>query len=527
VLFLHLKYIKNLTLGGGGYDKIIIRGYGGNFMNKKREIVIVIILLVITMILGTSYALWQITLKQESTNAINTACFKLSLNDKNNIEPEKSTPISDKEGFELTPYTFTITNECNIYASYEVNLEEIETNLKRLPEEYLKISIDEITKKLTKFDNVKPTLDDSIKAHKITMGYLAPNESVSYDLRIWIGDDTPAIDEVMNATHQSKITITSTYQNNFVIPYLDNVKASNIPPKDDKYKFERFECNNDIDLNWNNESWSYTLTNLKQNKSQNVCNIYFKTIEYDVIFYSEKATFENNKVLTNLLINGSFENDLNAWSSMDFAEGRGKISALNSKTGGKSLHITDTVNNKAFWIYQDYTKQPKINDIIYQGSEIYNLVSNSVLFNTISYWKDNYWVSTALSKVDIRTVTNGFKHISNYYKVNNASYRIHAQFGSSNADISEGYIDDVYVINLTNTFGSGNEPSKEWVDKYIPYFNTTANIAVEKIEKLEEKTFLYNLSQEANITCTNASFETTDNTVTIKNATDDVYCKIG
>ena len=38
------------------------------------------------------------------------------------------------------------------------------------------------------------------------------------------------------------------------------------------------------------------------------------------------------------------------------------------------------------------------------------------------------------------------------------------------------YYDDFMIIDLTTTFGSGNEPNKEWCDKHINYFDGTATI---------------------------------------------------
>ena len=40
----------------------------------------------------------------------------------------------------------------------------------------------------------------------------------------------------------------------------------------------------------------------------------------------------------------------------------------------------------------------------------------------------------------------------------------------------EGYFDSVIVIDLTATFGSGNEPDKEWCDRHIDYFDGATTI---------------------------------------------------
>ena len=46
------------------------------------------------------------------------------------------------------------------------------------------------------------------------------------------------------------------------------------------------------------------------------------------------------------------------------------------------------------------------------------------------------------------------------------------------ANITSGvfFYDGLVVIDLTATFGSGNEPDKEWCDKHINYFDGTTTI---------------------------------------------------
>lgn len=56
--------------------------------------------------------------------------------------------------------------------------------------------------------------------------------------------------------------------------------------------------------------------------------------------------------------------------------------------------------------------------------------------------------------------------------VNGSSYSIRSFAVESNVDI---WADGLMVIDLTATFGAGNEPSKEWCDENITYFNGTTD----------------------------------------------------
>ena len=52
---------------------------------KKKIVIILLVFLAVFILLGTSFALWQVTLKQQTTNTITTGCLNLELNDKNPI----------------------------------------------------------------------------------------------------------------------------------------------------------------------------------------------------------------------------------------------------------------------------------------------------------------------------------------------------------------------------------------------------------------------------------------------------------
>ena len=95
---------------------------------KKRNILVLTVLLIgVVAIIGVSYALWVLNLTQTGQNDIVSSCFNITFTDKNNISLQKAYPILDAEGKKLTPYEFTITNTCDSYASFNVNLEVLNT----------------------------------------------------------------------------------------------------------------------------------------------------------------------------------------------------------------------------------------------------------------------------------------------------------------------------------------------------------------------------------------------------------------
>ena len=181
--------------------------------NYKKLLITILILLGIVSILGVSYANWFINEKQKDFNTLGSKCFELTMtNESEGITLNKTYPISDEEGLSTTGYTFTIKNTCNTYATYEVNLEDMLVEEKRLSGEYIKVSINDGTPvNLKNLEEKEGHLEESDKSYELTSGSLAPEEEATYTIKLWMDYDTPALEETMNATFLSKVTIEAGY----------------------------------------------------------------------------------------------------------------------------------------------------------------------------------------------------------------------------------------------------------------------------------------------------------------------------
>ena len=188
---------------------------------NKRNILITIVLLIgIIAIIGVSYALWSLNLTQKGQNDIASSCFNITFTDKNNISLQKAYPILDEEGKKLTPYEFTITNTCDSYASFNVNLEVLNTTtltnndaVKAMISSKTGDTEKEIaTSLLSRYQTATKTLDNAQTAFNLTTGYLNAKESKTYTLRLWLDENVNANTEgVQNAKFSSKVVVTTSY----------------------------------------------------------------------------------------------------------------------------------------------------------------------------------------------------------------------------------------------------------------------------------------------------------------------------
>ena len=183
-------------------------------MKNKKVLIIMISVVLILSIVGLSYALWYFNVNQTGINKIAGSCFNLSLtNEKNDINLTEAYPILNEEGKKLTPYSFTITNTCDLFASYTVNLEILENNT--LPIKYISSMINnESIIKLSELEDAKTTIDGSITSKILAKGSLGSGDSVDYNLRLWMSEDvTPEDTDAMNKNFKSKVVVTTSISN--------------------------------------------------------------------------------------------------------------------------------------------------------------------------------------------------------------------------------------------------------------------------------------------------------------------------
>ena len=276
-------------------------------LKENKKAIIILILLLITVSVGISYAYWKITLSQSNQNAIASSCFKITFKEETNgIQLDNAYPITDEEGKNITPYTFTITNECDEFASYQINLEILEDTT--LNSQYIKVLLnEEVPEILTEKEVVEKTLKEATTSYKLKVGYLNSKESLTYDLRLWMDEDTQALEETMNKVFASKVTITASYLDHLPTDYEkcvanygeENPQCQILAQLDTTGKCAEIESDGTVNLNRNyeneeiNEGNMQTITNeLIETEEGYVCSA---PDDYGTSYYF-RGNVENNWV---------------------------------------------------------------------------------------------------------------------------------------------------------------------------------------------------------------------------------------
>ena len=177
--------------------------------SKKIKVLIISILCILTITIGLSYGYYLLSKVQENNNIAGSKCFKLEFsNESEAINLSNMYPISDEEGKKQVPYSFTITNTCDMLAGYTVNMEMLEGTT--LNSKYLDVLINnEEIKLLSTYEATDTVIANSTESRILTKGTLAYNDSVDYTVRFWMDKDVEDI-ESMNKLFKSKIVISAT-----------------------------------------------------------------------------------------------------------------------------------------------------------------------------------------------------------------------------------------------------------------------------------------------------------------------------
>lgn len=189
---------------GNKYRKVKISHEQVKKQNKKQYAKIAFLALFLLIVtIGGSYAIFQTTISGKKTTEIVSGTLTIEYLDKNEINLNNAYPMSDEEGLNTIPYTFTIKNTGTLNGKYTISLEEKKGNT--LDKNYIKYAIRE---KDGEWSN--PTLLSSgliLKENVI----IESGKDTTYELKMWLDNDAP--NEVQGKTYSGKIVVDTVQTN--------------------------------------------------------------------------------------------------------------------------------------------------------------------------------------------------------------------------------------------------------------------------------------------------------------------------
>ena len=372
--------------------------------NKKRILSITVTAVGIACLLIGSSMAYLLFEASGTTQTISAGTLQLSYtNESEAIILNNAVPQSDEQGLNNNVYSITLTNtstiksyyelslnnNCTVGNSYTVNGSSVTANV-CIPNNYLKVAV-----KTNKDE------DYTIKngGNVILKGYLEAKENISFEMIIWLTEETPNDYQGQTETGTPRNVI---YNGNFKI---------------------------------------YT-----------------------------RQLLGNEYTITNMIKNGNFEKDAANW-----ALSGASITSDEKYSGEKSLMLSP--NTTAMSTQTLSSTAPVLNHKYY-GSIMYKTASGLTAADNRFEWynTDN---SDALMVFANKKDTQGkWERLSGIGQITSTSYLDKSWYVRNfmvNAT-TNSYVDEVMIVDLTETFGAGNEPTKEWCDENINYFEGTTII---------------------------------------------------
>ncbi len=188
-------------------------------LKYRISLAVIAFLMLVTMFIGSSYALWNVTRYQTGVNAIDTGCFELEfIETSSSIELKNAYPISDEKGLKTTPYQFKLKNICTIDAEYTIYLNTVALGDNKISDDLIKYilvknkdslatanSLDSADYGLNKDELLNLEIDDDFaSSYAIATGTLKGSSTDggddggedTFSLRLWIDESaTTAINK--------------------------------------------------------------------------------------------------------------------------------------------------------------------------------------------------------------------------------------------------------------------------------------------------------------------------------------------
>jgi len=198
------------------------------------------------------------------------------------------------------------------------------------------------------------------------------------------------------------------------------------------------------------------------------CTVTSNTGKTASVTKSTKITYDLYNI-TNVVENGSFEND-SYWTLLDAT-----YTNVIAKSGLRSVALNP---NTIYSAADHFIEAPIYGNKYYGVTWFYTSSTFKTVGNRFEWFKNDYaggkltfgWKSNTSSK---------WQAFSDVQELSGKDYLTEPKwvirnFVTESSDVS--YIDDVVIVDLTKTFGSGLEPDKKWCDKHIKYFDGTTTI---------------------------------------------------
>ena len=173
-------------------------------MAKQKKWIIFILFSFIILTMTVSYALWIVLKEQNTENKITSSCINMELEGvTEEINLSNAIPLTDTDGMNTTPYTFTIKNTCTSFISYEIIF--LVDSESTLDAQYVDVVLDR--NQIQRLEQYESREIEGQTGYILQSGNLSQEDEITYNLRIWLDEEVTVSDPVFNTSLKGKIRV--------------------------------------------------------------------------------------------------------------------------------------------------------------------------------------------------------------------------------------------------------------------------------------------------------------------------------
>lgn len=179
-------------------------------MKHVKIISIAIIFVLVAGIIAITYAKWSVKSEQTEVNTLTTGCLETTIVEGEAISMTNLYPVTDTDGMNGTPYTFSLKNTCSETQQVQINLELFETTASFDASQIRYSFTGSNPAYVNSLETMNPILDNATGGYVLFTDTIAGGVTHEYNLRMWI-DENVTTEEGANKAFKTKISVISTY----------------------------------------------------------------------------------------------------------------------------------------------------------------------------------------------------------------------------------------------------------------------------------------------------------------------------
>ena len=224
---------------------------------RKNRPMLVIIMLSVIVLVGSSYAWYNVSYNSEDTNTVTAGNLDLVLqNESGVITLTNTVPQSDSSGLNSSAYSFTVKNSGSISNKYTVYLDDETVSGNRISDSNIRYSLEKNSYSTGAIG--LNTLNGVSGKRKLAEGVLQAGETATYKLRVWIAES--ATTEIEGQQFKAKIRIEGEQ-----IKHIANepeLRGDMIPVTWDATtsKWQKADYTKNVWYNYDNQEWANAVT---------------------------------------------------------------------------------------------------------------------------------------------------------------------------------------------------------------------------------------------------------------------------